>query len=193
MIHRLTEIVNQRRGKYILISILNQILHFLNWKFATLEAKNTSHLPLWQSISKTFKWISLTKIQYYPCRAIRGSEKSIKKKSPSVACTTSIIALCCNIENEGTIHFVFPRYFVVGIKCSVFTSKITQQSIPEKIDASNEVHSRCLSIIRFAANSILNAFLIRTHNAIYRVTRPTCKEITRARSIEGYSSIIPYS
>lgn len=100
MIHRLTKIVNQRRGKYILISILNQILHFLNWKFATLEAKNTSHLPLRQSISKTFKWISLTKIQYYPCRAIRGSEKSIKKKSPSVACTTSIIALCCNIENN---------------------------------------------------------------------------------------------
>lgn len=80
MIHRLTKIVNQRRGKYILILILNQILHFLNWKFATLEAKNTSYLPLWQSISKTFKWISLTKIQYYPCRAIRGSEKSIKKK-----------------------------------------------------------------------------------------------------------------
>lgn len=66
----------------------------------------------------------------------------------------------------------------------VFGVYVKNCSTPEQ-KRSNEVHSRCLSIIRFAANSILNAFLMQTCNMIYRVSfepRPS-EEITWYRGI----------
>lgn len=146
------------RGKYILIA---KILAYLNIKrditFSQLKIRISQRRPI---KVKTFKWISVTKIQYYPCR---GSEKSIKEKKNRLLSRAQLPSYLCMLQHRerGNNPLRVPSIFrcrdkVFGVYVKTYSAVYTRT---EKIDASNEVHSRCLSTIRFAANSILDAFL----------------------------------
>lgn len=118
------------RGKYILIA---KILAYLNIKrditFSQLKIRISQRRPI---KVKTFKWISVTKIQYYPCRAIRGSEKSIKEKKNRLLSRAQLPSYLCMLQHRerGNNPLRVPSIFRCRDK--VFTSKPTQQSIPEQ-------------------------------------------------------------